>query len=59
MKFIDHWKSYALKNTGMRLDDEIVRVSVESKFDETKVAAFVKKYETADKYKGIEDFEWK
>lgn len=58
MNFIEEWKSYARKNIKVLNDDHIVKVCIDFDFNSSKISQYLKTYETEDKYKGLEEFEW-
>lgn len=35
-----------------------MRVCIDFDFDSKKIQSYLKKYETDDKYKGLEEYEW-
>jgi len=58
MDFINEWKAYGRKNVKVLTDEQIVRVCIDFDFDNKKIQSYLKTYETDDKYKGLEEYEW-
>lgn len=58
MDLIQEFQRSCRKNLKMIKDDEVVQVCVENDFNRAAISAYFAKFQTTDKYKGLQEFEW-
>jgi len=58
MNFIEETKTYVHKNIKVLSDEQVVRTCLDFNFDATKINQYLKTYETEERYKGMEEYEW-
>lgn len=51
-------KDYVRKNVRVLSMDDVTRICIDKKCNEDAIHEALKKYNTDDKYKGIQSFEW-
>ena len=58
MALITETQAYVRQNIKVMSKEEVVRVCVDLDFDTAAIKKHLAKYETNDKYKGLQQFEW-
>lgn len=58
MEFIEKMQDFSRKNIKVLNDDKIVQICLDHDFNLEKIKQHLKKYETEDKYKDMQAYEW-
>lgn len=58
MKFVNDKKNYVKSNIKGLPEHKVVRICLDHDFDDVSITKALKQYETEEKYKGMQEYEW-